>query len=218
MLQAVGKLNDAGTCRTFPGRINVSRRQSIAAGQRRWSCSLAVEEAAMYRRILLAALLGLTLNGCVPYSGGSGYYGSEIYSTPAPIYYGDGYGPSSGYRQNYYVAPPPRYYSPPRYNQAPRYSPPPRSAYRPYPDRGYQQGRPGYNGQGHGAGLGPGPGPRPERGWGHGNSNSSANNGQGHRPGQGPGQGPERGWNRGNGNGNGNSQGQGRDPRGGWNR
>ncbi|WP_373369405.1 hypothetical protein [Pseudomonas chlororaphis] len=45
----------------------------------------------MYRRILLTAFLGLALSACVPYydyDGGSTYYRSEVYTTPAPVYYG----------------------------------------------------------------------------------------------------------------------------------
>ena len=39
----------------------------------------------MYRRLLLSALLGLTLSACVPYyDGGQSYYRSEVYTSPAP--------------------------------------------------------------------------------------------------------------------------------------
>lgn len=89
----------------------------------------------MYRRLLLTALLGLTLCACVPYyDGGATYYRSEVYTAPAPAYYygGPAYYP---YGRGYY-APPPRYYSAPRYYQpAPRYYP--RPGYRPYPAQGW---------------------------------------------------------------------------------
>lgn len=110
-----------------------------AADQRRWYGSFAVQEAAMYRRLLLIASLGLTLSACVPYyDEGPGNYRSEVYTSPAPAYY---YGGGS-----YYSAPParyyepaPRYYSPPRYYQpAPRYyQAPPRVEYRVYQNRGW---------------------------------------------------------------------------------
>ena len=83
----------------------------------------------MYRRLLLSALLGLTLSACVPYyDGGQSYYRSEVYTSPAPAYYYGG-GTAYQYRRDYYpapryYAPPPRYYSAPRYYQpAPRYYP-----------------------------------------------------------------------------------------------
>lgn len=84
----------------------------------------------MYRRLLLLAVLGLSLSACVPYyEGGSGYYSSEVYSAPAPAYY---YGGGSSYYstgRSYYS---PRYYQP-----APRYYPAPRVEYRPYPHQGW---------------------------------------------------------------------------------
>ena len=55
----------------------------------------------MYRRLLLIALLGLTLSACVPYyDGGATYYRSEVYTAPAPAYYygGPRYYPRAGYR------------------------------------------------------------------------------------------------------------------------
>jgi hypothetical protein len=116
--------------------------------------SSAVQEAAMYRRLLLTAVLGLTLSACVPYyDGGSSYYRSEVYTAPAPVYYYGG-GPSYQYRRGYY-APPPRYYSAPRYYQpAPRYYPAgPRAGYRPYPSQGWGDHR-GYGGHGRGDGRG----------------------------------------------------------------
>jgi len=83
----------------------------------------------MYRRMLLSALLGLTLTACVPYyDGGQSYYRSEVYTSPAPAYYYGG-GSVYQYRRDYYPAPryytpAPRYYSAPRYYQpAPRYYP-----------------------------------------------------------------------------------------------
>ena len=96
----------------------------------------------MYRRLLLIALLGLTLSACVPYyDGGATYYRSEVYTAPAPAYYygGPRYYPSG---RSYY-APAPRYYAPqPRYYSAPRYYQPapryyPRAGYRPYPNQGW---------------------------------------------------------------------------------
>ncbi|UCR86195.1 hypothetical protein [Pseudomonas chlororaphis] len=92
----------------------------------------------MYRRILLTAFLGLALSACVPYydyDGGSTYYRSEVYTTPAPVYYGGSYY-SSG--RGYYA---PRYYqSAPRY-----YQPAPRAVYRAYPNRGWDGHRQGWN-------------------------------------------------------------------------
>lgn len=129
-----------------------------AAPQRRWRCSSAVQEAAMTRRLLLSALLALTLCACVPYyDGGQTYYRSEVYTAPAPAYYYGG-GTAYQYRQGYYpapryYAPPARYYSAPRYYQpAPRYYPSgPRAGYRPYPNQGWGDHGGGRNG-GHGRG------------------------------------------------------------------
>ncbi|WP_348751234.1 hypothetical protein [Pseudomonas rhodesiae] len=104
----------------------------------------------MYRRMLLSALLGLTLSACVPYyEGGQSYYRSEVYTSPTPTYYYGG-GSVYQYRRDYYPAPryytpAPRYYSAPRYYQpapryysAPRYYPSgPRAGYRPYPNQGW---------------------------------------------------------------------------------
>lgn len=117
----------------------------------------------MYRRLLLIALLGLTLSACVPYydGGGRSYYRSEVYTSPAPVYYYGG-GPSYQYRRDYY-APPPRYYPAPRYYQsAPHYYPAgPRAGYRPYPNRGGGdhwsnggRGRGDGRGSNHGGGRG----------------------------------------------------------------
>ena len=95
------------------------------ACQRRWCGSPAVQEAAMLcqnklRRILLLAVLGLSLGGCVPYydEGGS-YYSSEVYTSPAPTHYAGG----SSYYSNGYYTPSPRYYMPPAryYQPTPRY-------------------------------------------------------------------------------------------------
>ncbi|GGL51422.1 hypothetical protein GCM10009091_36550 [Pseudomonas brenneri] len=112
----------------------------------------------MYRRLLITAVLGLTLSACVPYyGGGSSYYRSEVYTTPAPVYYYGG-GPSYQYRRGYY-APPPRYYPAPRYYQpAPRYyQAGPRAGYRPYPNQGWGDHR-GYRGHGRGGDHGSGHG------------------------------------------------------------
>ncbi|MGZ0785009.1 hypothetical protein DNK59_15245 [Pseudomonas sp. TKO26] len=91
----------------------------------------------MYRRLLLVALLGLSLGACVPYyDGGSSYYSSEVYSTPAPAYYYGGgasyYSTGRSYYAPRYYQPAPRYYSP-----APRYYQVPRAVYRPYPAQGW---------------------------------------------------------------------------------
>lgn len=127
--------------------ISTAAEHSAVAHPRRWCGSLAVQEAAMYRRFLLIAVLGLSLGGCVPYSdGGAGYYSSEVYTSPAPAYYSSG-GPY--YNGGYYTpprrynAPPARYYQPtPRYYHQPRvYQPAPRY-YQPVP-RHYQS-RPDY--------------------------------------------------------------------------
>lgn len=93
--------------------------------------TLAVQEAAMYRRILLIVLLGLLTSACVPYYQSGGYYRSDYYTSDRYVY--PGY-----YRQDrYYVAPQPRYY----YQPAPRY-------HRPYPAPGLQprwHGNPRYD-------------------------------------------------------------------------
>lgn len=69
----------------------------------------------MYRRLLSIIAIGLSVSACVPYySGSSGYYRSEVYSAPAPEYYGGGYRPYYVYPRAVY-APPPRYYHGPRY-------------------------------------------------------------------------------------------------------
>ena len=107
----------------------------------------------MYRRLLLIALLGLTLSACAPYyGGGQAYYGTEVYTAPAPAYYYGG-GPYDPYRQGFYP-PPQRYYPSPRYYQpAPRYYPAgPRAGYRPYPNQGWGShwGNGGGRGQGGG--------------------------------------------------------------------
>ncbi|AUG39639.1 MULTISPECIES: hypothetical protein [Pseudomonas] len=111
----------------------------------------------MYRRILLTAFLGLALSACVPYydyDGGSTYYRSEVYTTPAPVYYGGSYYSSGrGYYAPRYYQPAPRYYQPapryyqPRYYQsAPRYyQSAPRAVYRAYPNRGWDGHRQGWN-------------------------------------------------------------------------
>ncbi|MGY2292168.1 hypothetical protein ACW9H6_20415 [Pseudomonas sp. SDO528_S397] len=105
----------------------------------------------MYRRLLLSAVLGLSLSACVPYYGGGGtYYRSEVYTAPAPAYYYGG--PGYVYGRSYY-APSPRYYPAPRYYQpGPRYYS--RPGYRPYPNQGWDS-RWG-NGGGHNGGSGHG--------------------------------------------------------------
>ena len=143
----------------FRGQIpRQSEHYLTAAGQRRWHGSFAVQEAAMYRRLLLTAFLGFTLSACVPYyDGGSSYYSSEVYSTPAPAYYSGGgyYSSDRGYSAPRYYQPAPRYYqaSPRYYQPAPRYyQAPPRAAYRPYPNGGWD----GHNRQNWGGGGGHG--------------------------------------------------------------
>jgi hypothetical protein len=119
--------------------ISTVTEHLIVACQRRWRGLSAVQEAAMLCqknlcRILLLALLGLSLGGCAPYydEGGS-YYSSEVYTSPAPTYYT---GRSSYYSNGYYT-PPPRYYVPPAryYQPTPRYYSQPRMY---QPSRQYQ--------------------------------------------------------------------------------
>ena len=62
----------------------------------------------MSYRILLLALLGLTVSACVPYSGRSAYYRTDYYVTDR--YVSPGYAPSYYSYDRYYVAPQPRYY------------------------------------------------------------------------------------------------------------
>jgi hypothetical protein len=110
----------------------------------------------MYRRLLLIAVLGLTLSACVPYyDGGGSYYRSEVYTSPAPVYYNGYYGGGPTYYRRGYYAPSPRYYSAPRYYQpAPRYYPAgPRGGYRPYPNQGWGDHW-GNGGRGRGDGRG----------------------------------------------------------------
>ncbi|MCU1750596.1 hypothetical protein [Pseudomonas sp. 6D_7.1_Bac1] len=83
----------------------------------------------MYRRVLLGALLGLSLSACYYYVD-PGYYGPAVYATPAPYYYGGYYG---GYYAPYYCC---GFYYGPRYY------------YGGY--RGYHYG--GYGGRYHGGG------------------------------------------------------------------
>ncbi|WPO50154.1 hypothetical protein [Pseudomonas sp. S1Bt23] len=104
----------------------------------------------MYRRILLTAFLGLALSACVPYydyDGGSTYYRSEVYTTPAPVYYGGSYYSSGrGYYAPRYYQPALRYYQPRYYQPAPRYyQSAPRAVYRAYPNRGWDGHRQGWN-------------------------------------------------------------------------
>lgn len=97
--------------------------------------SFAVQEAAMYRRLLLIVLLGLLTTACVPYEG-DGYYRSEVYTADSysyPGYYNPGYRPYYyPYNHGYYVAPSPRYYAPP-----------PHAYYRPMAVPGYNRYYPG---------------------------------------------------------------------------
>jgi hypothetical protein len=119
--------------------ISTVTEHLTVACQRRWCGLPAVQEAAMLCRILLLAVLGLSLGGCVPYydEGGS-YYSSEVYTSPSPAYYAGG----SSYYSNGggYYTPPPRYYVPPAryYQPTPRYYPQPRIY---QPSRYYSQPR-----------------------------------------------------------------------------
>ena len=72
------------------------RQKLTDADPRRWSSSIAVREAAMYRQTLLIALLGLTLAGCYA---GPGYYESDVYTAPV---YGGYYYDGGGYYDHYY--------------------------------------------------------------------------------------------------------------------
>gem|GEM_PF-1223228 len=168
------------------------------------SSSIAVQEAAMYRRSLLTVLMTLSLAGCY-----GGYYESDTYTQPV---YSSGY--SSGYVYDnyrpygptaygsavYYSSP--RYYSGPRYYNPPRYYAPPPRYYGP----GYGGGRPGYGGGGwHGGGGGGGY---------HGGGSGYRPPPQGPRPGGGNGPGPGSGW---HGNPGGGGPGPGRPSGGGRN-
>ncbi|WP_347929220.1 hypothetical protein [Pseudomonas helvetica] len=64
----------------------------------------------MYRRILLSGLFGLSLSACFYYAE-PGYYGPEVYTAPAPYYYGGYYYGGYYYRPYYYGG----YYYGPRY-------------------------------------------------------------------------------------------------------
>lgn len=79
----------------------------------------------MSYRILLVALLGLTLGACAPYAWRSTYYRSDYYVTDR--YVSPGYAPGYYRYGRYPVAPQPRYY----YQPVPRYHAPP--GYRPLP-------------------------------------------------------------------------------------
>lgn len=123
--------------RNLMSDVSTVTESSTVACQRRWCGSPAVQEAAMLyqkklRRILLIAVLGLSVGGCVAYpDGGDGYYNSEVYTSPAPAYYAGGAYYSNG---GGYYSPPARYYVPPAryYQPTPRYYPQPR-VYQPAP-------------------------------------------------------------------------------------
>ena len=107
--------------------------------------SFAVQEAAMYRRLSLLAVLGLLLTACAPY-GGHGYYRTDVYSVDRYSY--PGYSqPAYPYNRGYYVVPQrPRYYAPaPRYYQP---APPP-AWHRPYPGPGGYDARYRHDGPRH---------------------------------------------------------------------
>lgn len=79
--------------------------------------SLAVQEAAMYRRLLLIVVLGSLMAACVPY-GDHGYYRNDVYTVDR-YSYRDYDRPSYSYGRGYYVVPQQRYYAPaPRYYRA----------------------------------------------------------------------------------------------------
>jgi hypothetical protein len=159
--------------------ISTVTEHLTVACQRRWCGLPAVQEAAMLcqkklRRILLLAVLGLSLGGCVPYydEGGS-YYSSEVYTSPSPTYYTGG----SSYYSNGYYTPQPRYYMPPAryYQPTPRYYSQPRM-YQPSP-RYYQQYRGDYRmHQDHGWDS------RNRGGW---NNDNRGHDGRGYRNGRG---------------------------------
>ena len=99
----------------------------------------------MYRRLFSIIAIGLSLSACVPYyPGATGYYRSEVYTAPAPYYYG-GYRPYYVYPRSY-DAPPPYVYRPSRVYRESRYYQGPRDYY----PRDYYQRR------GHRSGHGPG--------------------------------------------------------------
>jgi hypothetical protein len=58
------------------------------ARQRRWPSRPAVQEAAMYLRILLITLLGSLIAACAPYAGGGAYYQQTQVYTADPYPYG----------------------------------------------------------------------------------------------------------------------------------
>ena len=142
----------------LPIRCQISRQADYLADARprRWCGSLAVQEAAMCRRLVLITSMSLSLAACVPYyDGGSSYYRSDIYSSPAPVYYGGG--SYYSYPRSYYSQPS-RYYPSARYYQAapryyqpsPRYYQAPSRAYRPTPSHGWD----GHRNQGWGNNYG----------------------------------------------------------------
>lgn len=110
----------------------------------------------MYHRLVLMASMSLSLAACVPYyDGGSSYYRSEIYSSPAPVYYGGGsyYSyPRSYYSQSSRYYPSARYYqaAPRHYQPSPRYYQAPPRAYRAAPSHGWD----GHRNQGWGNNYG----------------------------------------------------------------
>ncbi len=81
----------------------------------------------MYRRIVLGISLGLSLGACVPYYAEPGYYRSEVYTVPAPYYYGNYY-----YTPYYYGG----FYGPRYYGHPPDHY----GAYGPHYYGGYRRG------------------------------------------------------------------------------
>jgi len=64
----------------------------------------------MFRRLLTIVVLGLAVSACVPYNSGYSVYRSDVYTVPAPYYYGV-YRPYYVYPHPYY-APSPHYWGP----------------------------------------------------------------------------------------------------------
>ncbi|WWT65920.1 hypothetical protein V6L79_22070 [Pseudomonas sp. ML2-2023-6] len=74
----------------------------------------------MYRRLLSIVVLGLAVSACVPYYSGYEGYRTEVYTAPAPYYYG-GYRPYYVYPRGYYAPSPGYYHGPAYYPQGPGY-------------------------------------------------------------------------------------------------
>lgn len=103
--EAIGALLRGAPQRLFAVLCNASHAVSIGVVQRRWYGLHAVREAAMFRRILLGVVLGLSLFACVPYYVEPGYYRTDVYAVPGPYYYGGYPYYGGGYRPHYYYRP-----------------------------------------------------------------------------------------------------------------